>query len=160
MAQNANTKRVVNFVVVLAVVGLAIYFVRLFMHSDPKPQPPQVTVNYTKNICDDAYKTEDHQHENENPEFIDVNLQEGCFSGFVAIPKAWTNWQDQMLHPGPNDWVAVWYQGWEAPAGPYTAAQINTQKINFGTVPSKYVRLEGSGVYRYYRITATSYPDK
>jgi hypothetical protein len=161
MAQNANTKRAVNVAAGLVIIVLAFFALRSCFRTEPKPQAQaQPSVNYTQNICEDAYKTENHRYENENPEYIDVILREGCFSGYVSIPKAWTDWQRQMLHPASDDWLAMWYQGWQAPAGPYWAGTVNSQRIQFQDVPTKLVRLEGKGTLRIYRITATSYPER
>jgi hypothetical protein len=126
-------------------------------HSNDAQNPQAVSVKgYTRMICDNAYESERH-YEKQNPPYIDIPLTDKCFSGFIGIPKKWKSWQTQMKGSNAGDWAAEWYNGWNNPAGPFTAAQINSGRINFNNV-SYEARFQGKGTLRMYRITGDTRP--
>lgn len=123
-----------------------------FPASTASTSPQQPARNYTNGICDGAYGT-DFRHDDETIKFFDVKLQDGCFSGFVGLPKNWTHWQAQLLHNDPNAWVAEWWGGWDKPLGPFTNVQLLSPERSAWYVPSNLVRLQGKGTIRFYCVT-------
>jgi len=110
------------------------------------PVPPPVQYYYQVRICDDAWKDEAN-HEDDNIDHFSVTLREGCFSGYIHIPKTWKTWWNQ---PAGNDqsayWRAYWFLG-DNPQGPYPGGG----DINLGTHPNPMqFRMEGRGTYLFY----------
>jgi len=141
------------FGIVLFSILLA-FFIVAFIHVFKNDRSTQTAVtapsgNFSRMICDNAYQTEMH-YDNDNPPFIDFKLKEGCFSGFITMPKAWRSWQGQMLDNDPTDWEALWASGVQEPYGPWSATQINSGKIQNVSMPEKKMRLEGKGTVRFY----------
>lgn len=150
----ADTKRLIRLgavcVAVLLVAGATILFVWRAPHIAGRATASPLPINYTRNICDDAYETEKN-YAKVNPPYIDVPLQDGCFSGFIHLPEKWNSWQVQF-RPG-GVWMAEWYGGWNNPAGPFTADQVSAAQLPGGTMPSREVRYQGKGTLRIYRLT-------
>lgn len=148
-------KKLVNFVAVVAITMFAMWLAATYI--EPVINPPKagsnVVRNYSVAICDDAYKT-DVRHENQRLAFFDVPLYEGCFSGLVALPSGWSNWQSQLIGRDSKDWVAIWWAGWDNPRGPLTREQLLTPDTRSPSIPSKYVRLEGHGTLRFYCVSS------
>jgi hypothetical protein len=149
-------KKLINAITVLAILGGVIYLTVQYGPSIspigdrttgavPTPAPRQ----YSYAICDDAYKT-DVRHDNETIEFFDVKLHDGCFSGYVGLPKNWQTYQGQLLHNDPSAWVAEWWSGWDHPIGPFTSGQLDSPDWQSMRVPSNHVRLQGRGTMRFY----------
>lgn len=159
----ATIKRIVNVSAVLIGVIVLLWLlnvaIRHVASGSGQAAAPSTAGNFSRLVCDDAYQTEDHSQESRNPPYVDMRLREGCFSGFISLPKTWTNWQEQFIGSAPDDWVSYWYKGLSAPYGPYSEAQVNSETINIGTVPFPALRVEGHGVIRFYRITTQSYSD-
>lgn len=156
-AKNLAATAILAVVSISLVVFIALIVKDAFQLSSA-PAPALTTAShlswrYTSRICDDASQTEDHRAENLNPPYIDITLREVCFGGFVAIPDAWTTWQTQLLHNDSSDWVAEWYRGWTSPAGPFSHAEVDAGRNTFNALPSKFLRLEGKGTLRIYRVT-------
>jgi hypothetical protein len=152
-------KLLIKIVVIVLFVGFffifgGVMFLHIVHYLAHRNDMPHMTFgSYRPLICENAYQTEDHHYETQNPPYIDSPpLTEGCFSGFIGIPKKWKSWQTQMRGSNAGDWVAEWYAGWNAPVGPFTQAQINSGRINFNNVGYT-VRFQGKGALRIYRIT-------
>jgi hypothetical protein len=132
---------------IIAIVSLVVVGgVKLLVSSAEQQNPHR---NYSPQICEDAYKSTT-QNEN-NPDHFDIALHEGCFSGFVSIPKDWRQWQEQLLGDDPTVWVAHWYRGWPEPRGPLSQNQVNNV-VQTEMVPSYQLRLQGRGTLRFYRV--------
>jgi hypothetical protein len=120
-----------------------------------KPPASQKQVStVSRMICDDSYRTT-ADYESDNPPYIDFELHPGCFSGWVKLPRNWHSWQGQFLGNQPTAWVAEWYDGWPNPTGPLNNEQLTTTLSNVN-VPSKILRLQGSGVIRFYRTRSVT----
>lgn len=164
--QNESTKITVNTLagIVGAIIGGFIILGLMLRGGSPShqaagpPVPTQSASTYTRLICENAYSTEKH-YDDKNIPYVDVDLVDKCFSGYIGLPKKWTGFQGQMLHPSSDDWVAEWFAGNYNPAGPYTAELINSMKMNPQQVTSSMnVRLQGKGKIRFYCITGCPEP--
>jgi hypothetical protein len=117
-------------------------FLSWLSHREPKPDH----ANYSRDICD---STADQNYEDLNPPYIQIQLQEGCFSGWMTFPDNWSIWEGQFMQHQPGAWVAQWYEGQTDPIGPYDRDQL--AKVRIPVVPARRIRLEGSGMFRFYR---------
>lgn len=149
-----DAKRLVNAgaigVIILIVIVATVFFIRRARPT--ASHTPAAPLNYTRNICDDAYQSE-HDYSRVNPPYFDIPLRDGCFSGFYHLPEKWQTWQLQFRQGQQGVWVSEWYAGWMNPAGPFGQAQVDAAVLPAGTVPSRQVRFEGKGILRIYRVT-------
>lgn len=136
------------------VFGLAL----LILRRVTKHEKHYNNFNSTRLICDDSYLTTAN-YEDKNPPFIDFLLHEGCFTGWITLPRNWESWQSQFLQHQTNTWVMEWWDGWQDPIGSFNNDQFTTA-LSPTQVPSKHVRLQGNGVIRFYRTgMARNEPD-
>lgn len=149
----SDTKRLAYTVLACVIVLFTVWGISRLIRASHRPEKASTlhTINYTRMICDNAYQT-DVRHEKDTP-YIDIHLSQGCFSGFVALPDAWTNWQEQFRGNDGSDWMAEWYEGWINPRGPFSQAQVNAEQMPGYQVTKKLVRFEGKGTLRIYRLT-------
>lgn len=129
-------------------IGIVVGIVYHYSPDILKPSPPGATMNYTQNICDDAYTTEKHYDDKEIP-YVDVPLHEQCFSGFVGLPRKWRSWQWQLLHNNDSNWAAMWWRGSENPLPAQWNRELNSPNEHLW-LPSMDVRVEGRGTLRFY----------
>jgi hypothetical protein len=141
-------------VVVYALVAIIIIVVCLWIRgcwrdfTGPQPPPPITGVNYSIQLCDGPRGKPEH-HENEIVQKIDIPLGEGCYSGFVSLPRRWGPYQFQLRGTDKSDWMAFWCGGNPIPYGPYSYEQINAYtpfRCNGD------LRLEGKGVTRFFAM--------
>lgn len=108
---------------------------------------PTATINYSPTkICDDAF-TENLDHTNDAISYFDVKLREGCFGGFITVPKIWKgDWHTQPVGDATGYWEAVWPEGRSQGLGPYKANDPTTLNLS----SSAHFRAQGHGTTRYY----------
>jgi hypothetical protein len=119
-----------------------------------KPQIKAQTAarNFTYNLCDDAFKTEDHHYAKRNPPSLEVRLKPGCFSGFVELPVAWRGWRSQFVGPFEGDeWGAAWWKNDPHPTKIFTPNEIASDPSSPQRT-TKEVRLQGKGKMLFYRV--------
>jgi hypothetical protein len=137
----------------IVVAGVLIFFglITYFVRHQPKISAgtSNDALGYKPIVCLDA---DEKDHSKENPQYVLVKLQPGCFSGFITVPDTWHTWQHQMAEEGPKDWVAEWYAGWEQPQGPWMANRVNGGLVPLNNTTRK-VRVQGQGTFVLYRIT-------
>jgi hypothetical protein len=144
--QSPKTKRL-GYAIIGVCIALGFFAVDYGYHQNPRPR-----YNYTPNICDDAYQTEDHTHANVNSPYVDVVLKEGCFSGFVELPKAWRRWREQFLGADDGSWVSEWWSGTPNPRRIFNYSQLSSDTEDYQVNTPYLVRLQGKGTVRIFRI--------
>jgi hypothetical protein len=138
--QQKVTKLVGLIFVIVAILAVARYSFRSSPQNVLVPQGsyrPHV-------ICDKAFETDQH-FENDPRHHISVVLQDGCFSGFVFLPRAWRTWHTQPVGDQTGYWVAYWFANQPEPSGPY---QANSTWFNY--TPPYTFRLQGHGTILFY----------
>jgi hypothetical protein len=114
-------------------------------------------MRYSQLICDDAYQSEAPLGKR-NPPYIDIELNAGCFGGWVTFPQKWRNWQYQMMGNNPDDWVAYWRHNVASPYGPFSANIMNTaHNLPDSDNP---VRFQGHGMLRAYAVVRDQQGDE
>jgi hypothetical protein len=122
------------------------------MVSRPKQSRiPTSQVTYRPRIiCDDTIeKTYDYR--NDNITHFDIPLTEGCFGGFVYIPRAWHNYEIQPVGDQSGVWYALWPQG-QNPTGVLYPNSVSD--VNSGGV----MRTQGHGTLRFYSNDVAANP--
>ena len=113
---------------------------------------PVPQFNYQIMVCDDAWKADIH-HDNADIDHFTVTLHDGCFSGYIYLPKKWPTWGTQPVGNDQNiDWIAYWFPG-STPQGPYRPGQV----YNLEYHPRQF-RLQGHGTYIFYSNVAVARP--
>jgi len=133
---------VVGSCVILALASL----VRLSIRLNPsitKSGASSSVSNFQVRVCDDAWQRDLH-YEDDEIDHVSVTLHEGCFSGYLYLPKSWNAWWVQPSGDQNGDWIAIWMPG-GSPAGPYSPNQGNQFQGN----PLQF-RLQGHGTYIFY----------
>ena len=127
-------------IVTLIIVGI------LFAVGVEKSTNSAQVLNYNSNlVCDNAWQNEkDYDYSKFTGDYFDITLHEGCWSGRVRTPQKWRTWEKQMVG-NKSSWTSFWYEGWK-PLGPYIGQTIPSFQY-----PPKVVRLQGSGIIRFYR---------
>lgn len=145
----------------LAIIAFTIVGIYKIIQQTP-PEPPQDTTryNYSPLLCDNAFETEKdydgtwggNHHDYDNLTHIDVDLQEGCFSGMIKLPHTWTDWRMQLLQK-PDSWVSIWYaQNPKAgPIIPLLKFNQDPTTQDWTTTPQAF-RLEGKGTLRIFPL--------
>jgi TonB family protein len=145
----------IRAVLALLIVGIAVVFIlggrnkldglAKSTASNNGSLPP----NYSPSrICDDAFN-DDFDNSQKNLRYFDVTLHEGCFGGFVHLPKSWSNWYAQPRGEQNGFWIAYWHENSQTPLGPYGP----NASYHFDHVTTVF-RLEGHGTVRFYSNVA------
>ena len=113
----------------------------------------QIAAKYNANyVCENAWEDDAHRvndYHDQNVEYFDVQLHEGCWSGFVKYPRHWQVWGIQFMHAQPEDYLAFWWKGETYPMGPYSPNGI--PELN--STPNE-CRVQGHGTLRRYRVVS------
>jgi hypothetical protein len=96
-------------------------------------------------ICADSY-TENLDFTQLQADHFTVQLREGCFGGWVHLPKTWKFWHADASGDQNGYWNAFWYANDPHGIGPYFAN--DTRTINKGT--HDVFRLQGHGSVLFY----------
>jgi hypothetical protein len=128
--------------------GVSGYFAR---RAKPIPDPIPSNINYSIRICDEAYKS--FQKNEDVTDHFDVDLHDKCFSGFVDVPRDWSQWQCQLVGDEPHDWVSLWWTGFAQPWAPMDSALLNSNTSLGKTRPQgRQFRTEGKGKLRCLKV--------
>jgi hypothetical protein len=145
------TKKAVGWLVALGVVVTFIIFGALVSPSRPNPAP-----TFTNRICEDSFKHDVDLTESKETH-IEVVLTEGCWSGFIHLPKYWNRNDDgfNVQSAGNQDgaWAAFWFASSNHADGPY-GPNLTQFYQDRGTV----LRVQGHGKIVFF--THKSGPDQ
>jgi hypothetical protein len=111
--------------------------------------PPAPKAEYQNRVCDGA---EDGQpdaisvdHSGDDIGSFTVELQPGCFSGYILIPGAWASYRMEPVDPAKNWWMAyMWYQSRNSGSGerpPLKASEL----LALDRHTSQKIRVQGNG---------------
>jgi len=117
----------------------------------PPPKVATLSLNFQVRVCDNAWQNEIH-HEDDDTDHVPVTLHEGCFSGYVNLPKTWKAWWVQPSGDQTGDWIAYWMPG-NNPIGPY----LPNQAYQIPGIPLQ-LRVQGHGKYVFYSNVKVSHP--
>lgn len=135
----------------LLLFGVFVAVSLFILHPAPKKEAQVGNPLSDRLICDDSYLTTT-SYEDKNPPFIDFRLHQGCFTGWITLPAAWQSWQTQFLQDQTKPWVMEWWDGWQNPI-----SSVDNQHFpniwSSTQVPAKRLRLQGSGMFRFYRTS-------
>lgn len=149
-APTRRWRRWIGRIFVLAVIIFAILIFSPTIRKDllmRESRAPAPHYNYRPTfVCEDAWEQEqDLNYENFTGRYFDVTLREGCWGGYVTLPKAWTSgWHSQVLGNDPGTWIAYWFPGYPL-AGPFGRNAV----MEFPYHPMEF-RLQGKGTFRFY----------
>jgi hypothetical protein len=146
----------VRSLLVLVIIGMTVIFVLggrdkveeawRSLETGSAPGTPVIAGYNPDKICESSW-TAPVDYRNQSPNYFDVVLTEGCWSGWVYLPRAWRVWYHTPVGDVNGWWVALWYSGQSRAAGPYRISQIGT--VSFNNVQS-ILRLQGHGTVRFY----------
>jgi serine/threonine protein kinase len=103
---------------------------------------------YENRICEDAEDGQPNEnlvdHSTEEIAQFTVQLQPGCFSGYVLIPESWRTYRMAAIGPIANWWMAYkWYpkNSGSGQRDPITRREMS----NLGMHTSQKIRVQGQG---------------
>jgi len=148
MTEKTNRDKLATFVLVVIIILICALVLRHSFVSRMRPfsvtPGPARSVYNPHVICDDAFKADVH-HEDDNIHHFPVVMREGCFSGFIYVPKTWKAFHTQPVGDQTGFWSAFWFANQPEPAGPYPP----NSNVVFN-YPSRVFRLQGHGTILFY----------
>ena len=110
---------------------------------------------YTLRVCDGANDGQPgsvyRDLSQQSPDRFTVDLQPGCFSGYILLPQSWEYYRMEAVNPAPNWWLAYrWYQSKNSGAGENPPLRPN----NLVTMRhgSHKIRVQGNGQLVFYPV--------
>jgi hypothetical protein len=148
-----RTERLLKSIFVsIGAFGAIVFCVNLAQSVSRKPvaatQQQPVMIYNAQRICEEVF--------NQHLDFTDlkdnhftVTLPEGCFSGWVRVPRFWKDWHSDPTGDQTGYWVAYWYENDYKPLGPFYA----NDNRNLNKSMQDAFRLQGHGVILFYSNT-------
>jgi hypothetical protein len=133
----------------LVVLSLVAIFVAYLTSIEQNDRRRKLHSSYNpSNICASAFDQNlDFSNLQENR--LTIELTEGCFGGWVHLPRSWNFWHTQPAVYTQGFWYAFWFANDPHSIGPFSPNDTRTLNVNVHDL----FRLQGHGTIMFYNNT-------